>query len=131
MKGFSTKILPTFRPDKAVEIGKETFIPYIEMIGVKSYDELVKWIKERIAYFNSFGCRLSDHALEYVPFGVGDAKAAFDKRMAGGELSKEEVDVISPVRRRSFALTSTFRLTQTCRSLTTHVSVQQSQLSRR
>ena len=92
MKGFSTKILPTFRPDKAVEIGKETFVPYIEMIGVKSYEELVKWIKERIAYFNSFGCRLSDHALEYVPFGVGDAKAAFDKRMAGCELTKEEID---------------------------------------
>ena len=92
LQGFSTKILPTFRPDKAVEIGKETFIPYIEMIGIKSYDGLVKWIKERIAFFNSYGCRLSDHALEYVPFGTGDAKAAFDKRMAGGELTKAEID---------------------------------------
>ena len=92
LKNFTTKILPTFRPDKAVEIGKETFIPYIEMIGVKCYDELVSWIKARIEYFNGFGCRLSDHALEYVPFGVGDAKAAFDKRMAGGELTKEEID---------------------------------------
>ena len=92
LKGFSTKILPTFRPDKAVEIGKETFIPYIEATGVKSYEELVKWIKARIAYFDSFGCRLSDHALEYVPFAVGDAKAAFDKRMAGGTLTKTEID---------------------------------------
>ena len=92
LKDFSTKILPTFRPDKAVEIGKETFIPYIEQIGVKSYDELVAWIKDRIAFFNSYGCRLSDHALEYVPYGVGDAKAAFDKRMAGEELTKAEID---------------------------------------
>ena len=92
LRGFSTKVLPTFRPDKAVEIGKETFIPYIESIGVKSYDELVKWIKARIAYFNEYGCRLSDHALEYVPFAVGDAKAAFDKRMAGEELTKVEID---------------------------------------
>ena len=92
LKDFSTKILPTFRPDKAVEIGKETFIPYINQIGVKSYDELTAWIKERIAYFDSFGCRLSDHALEYVPYGIGDAKAAFDKRMAGEELSKCEID---------------------------------------
>ncbi len=92
LQGFSTKILPTFRPDKAVEIGKETFIPYIEATGVKSYDELVAWIKARIAFFNEMGCRLSDHALEYVPFGVGDAKAAFDKRMAGGELTKCEID---------------------------------------
>ena len=92
LRSFSTKVLPTFRPDKAVEIGKETFVPYIESTGVKSYDELVAWIKARIAYFNEYGCRLSDHALEYVPFAVGDPKAAFDKRMAGKELTKEEID---------------------------------------
>ena len=92
LQGFSTKILPTFRPDKAVEIGKETFIPYIEQTGCKTYEELVAWIKSRIAFFHEMGCRLSDHALEYVPFGVGDAKAAFDKRMAGGELTKSEID---------------------------------------
>ncbi len=92
LKDFSTKVLPTFRPDKAVEIGKETFVPYIESTGVKSYEELVCWIKARIAYFNDYGCRLSDHALEYVPFAVGDPKAAFNKRMAGGELTKEEID---------------------------------------
>ena len=92
LQGFSTKILPTFRPDKAVEIGKETFIPYIEQTGCKTYEELVAWIKSRIAFFNEMGCRLSDHALEYVPFGTGDAKAAFDKRMAGGELTKCEID---------------------------------------
>ena len=92
LQGFSTKILPTFRPDKAVEIGKETFIPYIEMIGVKSYDELVAWIRSRIDFFHSYGCRLSDHALEYVSYADGDARAAFDKRMAGGELTKFEID---------------------------------------
>ncbi len=92
LTSFPTKILPTFRPDKAVEIGKETFIPYIESIGVKSYKELEKWIKDRIAYFNAHGCRLSDHGLEYVPFSVGDASAAFDKRMAGKELTSEEID---------------------------------------
>ena len=92
LKDFETKILPTFRPDKAVEIGKETFIPYIEQIGVKTYDGLVKWIKERIGYFDSFGCRLSDHALEYVPFATGDAESAFNKKMSGGELTKCEID---------------------------------------
>ena len=92
LRDFSTKILPTFRPDKAVEIGKETFIPYVEQVGVKTYGELVAWIKDRIAFFNSYGCRLSDHALEYVPYAVGDAEAAFNKRMAGETLTKEEID---------------------------------------
>ena len=89
---FPTKILPTFRPDKAVDINKETFVPYIEMIGVKSYPELEKWIRARIAYFNAHGCRLSDHSLEYVPYSEGDPVSAFNKRMAGEELNKEDID---------------------------------------
>ena len=92
LRDFEVKVLPTFRPDKAVEIGKETFLPYINQIGVKSYSELVAWIKDRIAFFDSYGCRLSDHALEYVPFAEGDAEAAFNKRMAGGELTECEID---------------------------------------
>ena len=62
------------------------------MIGVKTYAELIKWIKARIEYFNGFGCRLSDHALEYVPFAVGNAEEAFNKRMAGNTLSSDEID---------------------------------------
>ena len=92
MKDFSTKILPTFRPDKAVEIANDTFIPYIEMIGVKTYEELVEWIKARIEFFASMGCRLSDHAMGYVPFATGDAAAAFEKRMNGEELTQYEID---------------------------------------
>ena len=92
LRDFETKILPTFRPDKAVEIGKETFVPYIEQTGVKSYSELVAWMRARIQYFHDHGCRLSDHALEYVPYGEGDAEAAFNKRMAGGVLTDEEID---------------------------------------
>lgn len=93
LKGFSTKILPTFRPDKAVEIGKETFMPYIEMIGVKSYDELISWLTSRIDFFHENGCRISDHALEYVPYAVGDASAVFDKKLKGEELTLEEINI--------------------------------------
>ena len=89
---FEVRVLPTFRPDKAVEIGKETFVPYIEKIGVKSYAELAEWIKARIAYFDSLGCRLSDHALEYASFGECDAEEVFAKRMRGEELTRAEID---------------------------------------
>ena len=92
LKDFKTKVLPTFRPDKAVEIGKDTFIPYITSIGVKSYAELEAWIRDRIAFFDSYGCRLSDHAMEYIPFCEGDAAAAFDARMAGETLTAQQVD---------------------------------------
>ena len=92
LKDFKVKVLPTFRPDKAVEIGKETFIPYINAIGVKSYEELAAWIRDRIAFFNDYGCRLSDHALEYVPFAEGNAAEAFELRMAGKELTQTQID---------------------------------------
>ncbi len=92
LKDFPTKILPTFRPDKAVEIGKDSFLPYMKEIGISSYGQLEGWLVERINYFNSFGCRLSDHGLEYMPFAEGDASAAFNKRLAGVELTREETD---------------------------------------
>lgn len=91
-EGFKVKVLPTFRPDKAVEIGKDTFVPYIKNIGVKSYEELSKWIRSRIAFFHENGCRISDHAFEYVPYAEGDASAVFTKRMSGEALTKQEED---------------------------------------
>lgn len=91
-EGFETKVLPTFRPDKIVNIEKGEFLGYIKDNGIRSYDEAVKWIEERIEYFNANGCRLSDHALEYVPFSLGDAKAAFNKRINGEELTVDEID---------------------------------------
>ena len=93
LQSFETKVLPTFRPDKLVEIGKDTFIPYIEAVGKKSFSELLLWVTERIEFFHKMGCRLSDHALEVVPFAVGDAEAVYDKRLAGGVLTQEEIDI--------------------------------------
>ncbi len=90
LSDFSVKVLPTFRPDKAVEIGKEGFVPYIKSIGVSSYAELVAWLRERIEHFHITGCRLSDHGLESVPFALGSPEEAFRKRMAGEALTKEE-----------------------------------------
>ena len=93
LKGFSTKILPTFRPDKIVEINKETFLPYLETANVKTFEDVLHFLTERIEFFHSVGCRLSDHALEYVPFGIGDAKAVFEKKVNGGVVTYEEENI--------------------------------------
>lgn len=90
--GFETKILPTFRPDKAVDIEKDTFIPYVKELGITTYDELLAWMESKILFFNDNGCRVSDHALEYVPFGTGCPEKAFDKRLRGESLTPEETD---------------------------------------
>ena len=93
LRTFSVKVLPTFRPDKLVEIGKDTFLPYMKSIGITSYTDLVEWIKARIDYFKLHGCRLSDHSLEKVPFAEGNAERVFEKRLDGEEISEFEIDV--------------------------------------
>ena len=92
-EGFATKVLPTFRPDKAVNIDKPWFDGYLKDNNINSYAELVAWLKERIAFFHENGCRLSDHALDYVPFELGDAEAVFNKKQNGEALTEKEIDV--------------------------------------
>lgn len=92
-QGFCVKVLPTFRPDKAVNIEKEDFLPYVESAGVKDFAGLLQWLADRVDYFHGCGCRLSDHALEYVPFAEGDAEAVFVKKLAGGEVTQQEAEV--------------------------------------
>ena len=92
-KDFKTKVLPTFRPDKAVDIGKDAFISYVEKTGVGSYDELLSFLSDRILFFKENGCRLADHGVDYVPYAEGDADAVFEKRMSGARLTPYEVDV--------------------------------------
>jgi len=91
--GFATKILPAFRPDKAVNIDKETFLPYVAAMGVTSFNGFKVKLLDCIEYFSQNGCSVSDHGLDYVPFALGDAKAVFEKKFNGGVISKNEADI--------------------------------------
>ncbi len=92
LKDFSTKILPTMRPDKLMNIDQLTFKPYLEQIGVSTYEGVENFIVDRIKFFNDHGCRLSDHALEYVPYAEGNPEEVFNKFMSGKPLDKAEID---------------------------------------
>lgn len=91
-EGFATRVLPTFRPDKLFNIDKDGFEDYLAANGLDSYGRLTEWLEERIDYFHEHGCRLSDHALEAVPYAVGDAEAVFNKKLRGEALTANEVD---------------------------------------
>lgn len=73
-KAFATKVLPTFRPDKGINITLATFNPWIaqlEKVVGYSIDDvatLLKAFDERVTYFHEIGCRLSDHALDEVDY---------------------------------------------------------------
>ena len=90
---FSVKVLPAYRPDKVVNIHKDTFLPYIAQTGVKTYAELKAWLVSTIDHFHANGCRLSDHGLDFIPYAVGDAAAVFEKVLAGGTPTQEETEI--------------------------------------
>ena len=90
---FGVKVYPAFRPDKALNIGADTFLPYMEKLSADSFDGLLNRLSERIRFFRENGCRVSDHALESVPFAEGDPDEIFRKRLTGGAVTKHETDV--------------------------------------
>lgn len=99
-KDFDVKVLPAFRPDKGVNINKQTFVPWIEKLGqvsgkaINSYDEFIEALKGRINFFHSVGCRVSDHALDSVVYAEGSKEEVgkiFLKALKGETLTVEEV----------------------------------------
>ena len=94
-------MLPTYRPEKALNIHLNGFAEYIKELGkvagveIASYKDVITALEKRADYFNEVGCRVSDHSFDYVPFStLSDdvAEAAFQKAMHGESVSKEETD---------------------------------------
>ncbi|WP_346315959.1 glucuronate isomerase [Chitinophaga sp. YIM B06452] len=74
-QGFKVKVLPTFRPDKAMAVeDPAAFNAYIKKLGaaagieIKSYQSLLDALKKRHDYFHENGGRLSDHGLNYFVY---------------------------------------------------------------
>lgn len=98
-KNFDTLVLPAFRPDKALNIDKDDFKEYIEKLrkasgkAIANYNELLEALESRINFFNSVGCRVSDHALDYVPYidaTKEEVSVIFAKALKGEKVSFEE-----------------------------------------
>ena len=84
---FSVRVLPSFRPDRALGVGKADYLDYLRLLGgIESFAQLVDTLKERLAFFVSLGCRVADHGLASVPFAPAsgaEIEAIFQKRLAG------------------------------------------------
>ncbi len=96
-----TKVLPTFRPDKALAFENTTELnKYLEKLssvsGIKitDYDSYLDALKNRHDFFNSVGCRISDHALilpVYEESDDGEPDRLFKKTMNGDSLENKEI----------------------------------------
>ncbi len=91
--GFTVKILPAFRPDKA--LGVESPSDFNQWVGrleasagieVKNFDSFLEAIRQRHDFFHATGCRLSDHGIEQpfaADFTAKDVNNAFQKARQG------------------------------------------------
>ena len=98
-ESFDVKVLPSFRPDKGLEINRATFLPWIEKlaevsgIAINSYSDFLAALEKRVEFFHEVGCRVSDHALDYVPYAEAteeEVSAIFAKALRGEKVSLEE-----------------------------------------
>lgn len=95
------KVYPTYRPDFALNIDKDTFVPYIARLeGVAGreltdFDSLVATLYERMDFFRSMGCRISDHALDGAPYDEmsdDEVNAVYKKARNGEKVSRAEAE---------------------------------------
>ena len=72
------QVLPAFRPDRALAIEQPGFLPWLTQLEqaagqpVRSFHDLRLALLERAAFFDSLGCRASDHGFKYVPYAQAD-----------------------------------------------------------
>lgn len=100
-EGYKVKVLPAFRPDKAINIEKPDYNDYIDkleqVVGfkIKYLEDLKAALIKRLDYFVSLGCKASDHGLDYVPYDadmIGCAGGTFIKARNGEYVTQEQID---------------------------------------
>ena len=89
---FPVTVLPAWRPDKAMNLEKDTYLDYMAQLekaagmSIRSFADLKKALHCRLDFFAAHGCTLSDHALNFVMYAPADeqkVEAIFAARLAG------------------------------------------------
>ena len=96
---FPVTVLPAWRPDKAMNIEKTTWVDYVKQLekaaGMKidCFADLKKALQNRLDFFAAHNCVLSDHGLNYVMYAPADEKEVeriFAARMEGKTPTSQE-----------------------------------------
>ena len=93
--GFEIRMLPTWRPDKAMAVEcPADYQAYIRQLAevsgvqISSFDNVIEALKVRHDFFESVGCRLSDHGIEEFyaeEYTKDEIDAIFNKIYKNGE----------------------------------------------
>jgi glucuronate isomerase len=99
--GFKVKVLPAWRPDKAMAVeDQESFNLYLDKLSVaanleiRTFGNLLDALRIRQDYFHANGCRLSDHGLETffaADYTENEIKIIFTKIREGKNLGTEDI----------------------------------------
>ena len=98
---FGVKVLPTWRPDKAMVVEKpQQYREYIQKlsdvsgVAINNYQDLLTALQKRQDFFYEMGCRISDHGLETFyaeDFTMEDVDQIFKNTLKGIQPTQEEV----------------------------------------
>ena len=95
------KVLPAFRPDKAINIDAPGFSDYISKlaeasgVAITSFASLCAALDKRLDFFNKMGCRASDHALAGCVFKAAseaELDAILSAALGGNNISSLAAD---------------------------------------
>lgn len=98
--GFEIKMLPAWRPDRAMNIEKPDFADYMQKLSevseveINSYKTMLDALQKRHDFFAENGCKLSDHGLEHFydePYTDSQIETIFSKALRGMQLSITEI----------------------------------------
>jgi glucuronate isomerase len=111
---FTIKVLPAFRPDKAMAVGNPTlFNQYVDTLAavtnrdLRDFAAFLEALDARHAYFHEMGCRLSDHAVTTPPgadYQRAEIIAIFTKVRCGQTPSPLEVEQFQAAMLHEFGL---------------------------
>ena len=100
-EGFEIKVLPAWRPDKAMAVENPAeYRTYVEKLSkvsgvtINKFSDLIEALRKRHDFFASVGCKLSDHGIEEFyaePYTQTEIESIFNKVYGGTKLSKEEI----------------------------------------
>jgi glucuronate isomerase len=103
--GIATRVLPAFRPDKALVVHRPIqFYEWVKQLAqssnveVNNFSAFLDALQQRVEFFHTRGCRLSDHGLEQCPRGIcteQEAAEIFQKTRSGQTVLPEEQDRFS------------------------------------
>lgn len=96
---FAVKVLPAWRPDRAMYIHKPDYAEYISKLSdvsgmeISDFVSLISALKIRMDFFAENGCVVADHGLPYVmyePYSESELDDIFRKRISGSVLDESE-----------------------------------------